>query len=148
MRWFFLDDFQDIRAPMSPAGTTKHKVWELYQESATDNSMRPVDYSTLTGLWRQLMPYVVVMKPMTDLCWFCQRNGAAITRSSNRRVEDNGVHTECLHTWTYISLSLFVCVCACLCVRVCVCVCVHVQVCVCGCVCMYGTCVCMCNYYM
>ena len=31
---------------------------------------------------------VVVMKPMSDLCWQCQKNSTAITRSANRPEEE------------------------------------------------------------
>ena len=82
-----------------PSSTSKHTVWELYQEAASIDSMRPVGYSTFTRLWRELLPYVVVTKPMTDLCWRCQRNSAAITRISNRPVEE----------------KTMVCVCECVC---------------------------------
>ena len=71
-----------------PSSTTKHQVWELYQQAASTQSMRPVCYSTFTSLWRQLLPHVVVMKPMSDLCWMCQKNSTAITRSANRPEED------------------------------------------------------------
>ena len=71
-----------------PSNTTKRHVWELYQEAATESSMRPVGYSTFTGLWKQLLPYIVVMKPMTDLCWQCQRNGTAISKSSTHPIEE------------------------------------------------------------
>ena len=67
---------------------TKHQVWELYQQAASRESMRPVSYSTFTSLWRQLVPHVVVMKPMSDLCWQCQKNSTAITRSANRPEEE------------------------------------------------------------
>ena len=62
-----------------PSSTTKHQVWDLYQEAAIVHSMRAVSYATFTSLWRQLLPHVVVMKPMSDLCWLCQRNSATIT---------------------------------------------------------------------
>ncbi len=71
-----------------PSSTTKHKVWELYQQAAAVESTRPVCYSTFTSLWRQLLPHVVVMKPMTDLCWLCQQNSTAMTRSLNRSTEE------------------------------------------------------------
>ena len=71
-----------------PSSTTKHKVWELYQQAAAVGSTRPVCYSTFTSLWRQLLPHVVVMKPMSDLCWLCQQNSTAITRSANRPEEE------------------------------------------------------------
>ena len=80
-----------------PSNTTKRHVWELYQEAATESSMRPVGYSTFTGLWKQLLPYIVVMKPMTDLCWQSQQNGTAISEFHlPYRREENGVYTECL----------------------------------------------------
>ena len=89
MQWSDLDEFLDTRAlisSFSPSSTTKHKVWELYQEAAGVQSMHPVGYSSFTGLWRQLLPHVM-MKPMSDLCWLCQCNSAAITRSANRPEE-------------------------------------------------------------
>ena len=66
-----------------PSSTTKHAIWELYLQAAATNSMRSVAYSKFTQLWRQLLPYIIVMKPMSDLCWVCQQNSAAITRSAN-----------------------------------------------------------------
>ena len=80
--------YKSADVQLLPSSTTKHKVWELYQESAAENSMRPVGYSTFTGLWRQLLPYIVVMKPMTDLCWLCQQNGSALAKCSNRSIEE------------------------------------------------------------
>ena len=71
-----------------PSSTTKHNVWELYQQAAAVGSTRPVCYSMFTFLWRQLLPHVVVMKPMSDLCWLCQQNSTATTRSANRPEEE------------------------------------------------------------
>ena len=34
-------------------------------------------------LWKQLIPFLVITKPMTDLCWTCQRNSTALSRSVN-----------------------------------------------------------------
>ena len=82
-----------------PSSTSKHTVWELYQDAASIDSMRPVGYSTFTRLWRELLPYVIVTKPVTDPCWHCQRNNAAISRISNRPVEE----------------KTMVCVCECVC---------------------------------
>ena len=93
MQWFSLVVFLATRvqtssfSPVAPPNT----VWELYQEAASIDSMRPMGYSIFTRLWRELLPYIVVMQPMTDLCWRCQRNSAAITRSSNRPVEEKSM---------------------------------------------------------
>ena len=75
-----------------PSSTTKHQVWDLYQQAAAAESTRPVSYSMFTSLWRQLLPHVVVMKPMSDLCWICQQNSTAISRSANRPEEKTLVH--------------------------------------------------------
>ena len=39
--------------------------------------------STFRKLWKQLLPYVVVCKPMSDLCWTCQQNNSRIVRQVN-----------------------------------------------------------------
>ena len=78
-----------------PSSTTKHQVWELYQQAASGGSMRSVSYSSFTSLWQQLLLHVVVMKPMTDLCWMCQKNSAAITRSANRPEEEKTLVWNC-----------------------------------------------------
>ena len=82
-----------------PSSTTKHNVWELYQQAAAVGSTRPVYYSMFTFLWRQLLPHVVVMKPMSDLCWLCQQNSSIITRSANRpEQEKTQVHSIAVAT--------------------------------------------------
>ena len=42
-----------------------------------------VGYSKFCDLWQQLTPYVLIMKPATDLCWTCQKNNGLIYRSAN-----------------------------------------------------------------
>ena len=59
--------------------------------------MRAVAYSTFTQLWRQLLPHVVVMKPMSDLCWVCQQNSTAIMRAANRPDEEKSIVSECVY---------------------------------------------------
>ncbi|KAI4794620.1 hypothetical protein KUCAC02_031949 [Chaenocephalus aceratus] len=39
--------------------------------------------STFRKLWKELTPSVIIGRPMTVLCWFCQKNNIAIYRSSN-----------------------------------------------------------------
>ena len=45
--------------------------------------MHQVHYTTFCRLWKELAPQIVVMKPMTDLCWTCQKNSAAVIKASN-----------------------------------------------------------------
>ena len=47
---------------------SKRAIWKVYQTVATSDSIRAVGYSTFTSLWRSLLPSIILMKPMTDLC--------------------------------------------------------------------------------
>ena len=58
-----------------------------------------MEQSTFLKVWRLYHPYVLVCKPMSDLCWHCQRNNSLLYRSANlpdaekeRRVGDQLVH--------------------------------------------------------
>ena len=75
--------YKNTDVKLLPSSTTKKSIWELYLQAAAASLMRAVGYSTFTSLWRQLLPNIVVMKPMSDLCWVCQQNSVAITRSAN-----------------------------------------------------------------
>ena len=67
-----------------PFSTSKKRIWLVYQEAAQqDPSVHPVAYTTFCRLWRQLLPSLLLMKPMTDLCWTCQKNSIAILRAAN-----------------------------------------------------------------
>ena len=50
--------------------------------------MRSAWYNTFCTLWRKLTPQIMVMKPMTDLCWVCQQNSSAIMRAANTPEEE------------------------------------------------------------
>jgi hypothetical protein len=64
-------------------------VWEFYQTAAAQHEgSHAVCYSLFCRLWRQLTPQVVVTKPMSDLCWTCQKNSTLIMRAHNRLVEE------------------------------------------------------------
>lgn len=67
-----------------PSSTSKRKIWEAYFEAAQQEpSVHAVAYSTFCALWRVQLPSIIMMKPMTDLCWTCQKNSTAILRSAN-----------------------------------------------------------------
>ena len=94
-----------------PSSTTKRQVWELYQQAASVESMCPVSYSTFTSLWRQLLPHVVVMKPMSDLCWMCQKNSTAITRSANRPEREKTLVCKSMRTqYIHVTLGVTKCI--------------------------------------
>ena len=59
----------------------------MFKASAESN-LRPIGFSTFCRLWRNFLPSILVMKPMTDLCWTCQKNNSAIIRSVNCSEQD------------------------------------------------------------
>lgn len=71
----------DIR--VLPTTETKSSVWRKYKKEMLEAGHRAVGNSTFRKYWRQLLPGVVIGRPMTDLCWRCQQNNQAIYRSSN-----------------------------------------------------------------
>ena len=83
--------YKDSDVKLLPSSTTKHTIWELYLQAAAASSKHAVAHSIFTQLWRQLLPNIVIMNPMSDLCWVCQQNSAAITRSANRPEEEKSV---------------------------------------------------------
>lgn len=51
--------------------------------------------SKLFGMSNNLLvPYLVVMKPMTDLCWQCQQNSAALSRTTNNPLAEKTAAVE------------------------------------------------------
>ena len=76
--------YKDSDIKLLPSNTTNRTIWDLYCQAAAGSVMRVVAYSTFTQLWHQLLPYIVVMKAMSDLCWVCQQNSTAITCAANR----------------------------------------------------------------
>ena len=72
-----------------PSSTSKRRIWKVYQQACQqDPSIHSVAYSTFCRLWRTLLPSLVLMKPMTDLCWTCQKNSTTIMRAANKSRAD------------------------------------------------------------
>jgi len=63
-------------------------VWERYKAVCVESGLRAAARTTFLRYWRELAPHILVMKPMTDLCWVCQKNSTAITRAKNMLDED------------------------------------------------------------
>jgi len=66
---------------------SKRSLWKVFQASA-DSNVRPIGYSTFCRLWRNLLPSILVIKPMTDLCWTCQKSNSSIIKSVNCSEQD------------------------------------------------------------
>ena len=72
-----------------PSSVSKRAVWRVYATASNEaESIQSVSYPTFCRLWRSLLPSIIIMKPMTDLCWQCQQNSSAILRSANMSESD------------------------------------------------------------
>ena len=68
-----------------PSSVSKRGIWRVYHSAAElDEGIHAVAYTTFCRLWRSLLPSVIIMKPMSDLCWTCHQNSAAILCAANR----------------------------------------------------------------
>ena len=67
-----------------PSSTSKRGIWKLYCGAADQvPEIHKVAYSTFCHVWKHQLPHLILMKPMTDLCWTCQKNSTAVLRSAN-----------------------------------------------------------------
>ena len=72
----------DVR--LLPSNMSKASVWRSYRTALKDKAdIKPVGYSKFVDLWNQLTPHVLIMRPMSDLCFTCQHNNTQIIRSAN-----------------------------------------------------------------
>ena len=76
-----------LSSQLLPSSTTKLNVWLVYKEACERSNKRVLAYTTFCRLWRNQVPCILVMKPMSDLCWFCQRNTNFFLRSANQPEE-------------------------------------------------------------
>lgn len=63
---------------------SKRGIWKTYHSAAEGKlNVNAAAYTTFCCLWRSLVPSVIIMKPMTDLCWTCHQNSTPILRAAN-----------------------------------------------------------------
>ena len=75
--------FKRVDVKLLPSVLSKHSLWKTYSEICTGNGQTSVGYSKLYDLWNQLCPFVVIIRPATDLCWTCEKNNNFIQKSVN-----------------------------------------------------------------
>ncbi|XP_071962639.1 uncharacterized protein [Antedon mediterranea] len=64
-----------------PTSVTKAAVWRMFKDAVLREQC--VALSTFRKLWKELLPYIIVAQPATDLCWICQKNNSLITKQVN-----------------------------------------------------------------
>lgn len=72
-------------------------VWEQYAKSSAEANLRAAAYTTFLRYWRQLAPHIMIMNPMTDQCWVCQKNSSAIMKYRNMSIESKSKVRCCYH---------------------------------------------------
>ena len=75
--------FKRIDVKLLPSNLTKRSLWKKYFDICTSTGQTSVGYSKFCDLWNQLCPFILIMRPATDLCWTCQKNNSHINKSAN-----------------------------------------------------------------
>ena len=65
-------------------------VWTEYSAASEELGLRAAAYNTCS-IWKDVIPYVTVMRPMTDLCHTCQLNSNALIKAANNTDEEKSV---------------------------------------------------------
>ena len=75
--------FKRIDLKLLPSHLTKHGLWRTYTNICIGTGKPSMGYSKFCDLWNQLCPFIVIMRPATDLCWTCQKNNNRIRNTVN-----------------------------------------------------------------
>ena len=67
---------------------TKANVHEMYNNAAEQASFRKVCLSEFKKLWQQQCPYLIIIKPATDLCLKCQLHVSVLSKLGNVTEEE------------------------------------------------------------
>lgn len=70
-----------------PSSTSKRQIYVEYVKATGATTFRLASENAFYSLWRRYLPHIIRMKPMTDLCWVCQKNSTAIVRSARTSLE-------------------------------------------------------------
>ena len=81
---------------MLPSSVSKRSVYLQYMKAKGTLTYRLAPETTFYKIWRKYLPHVIITKPMTDLCWKCQHNSAAIVRSLNSAMQNQSTVSDCL----------------------------------------------------
>ena len=75
--------FKRVNVKLLPSVLTKYSLWKTYEGICASQGHISVGYSKFCDLWNQLCPFVLIMRPATDLCWTCQKNNNLIQKTAN-----------------------------------------------------------------
>ena len=63
--------YRSDKIQLIQSSENKKKIYNYYKASCNFGNITFVCYSSFCDLWNKLVPYIVVAKPLTDLCWQC-----------------------------------------------------------------------------
>ena len=66
--------FKDLKVQLLPSSESKAFIWRQYKKVSEEENLTVMSYAKFVALWNTLTPYIVVMKPASDLCSLCQLN--------------------------------------------------------------------------
>ena len=88
--------YKHYNMQMLPSSVSKRSVYLQYMKAKGTLTYRLAPETTFYKIWRKYLPHVIITKPMTDLCWKCQHNSAAIVRSLNSTMQNQSTVSDCL----------------------------------------------------
>ncbi|CAH3189636.1 unnamed protein product [Porites lobata] len=86
--------FKDFKVQLLPSSESKASLWRRYKKASEDKNLSAVSYTKFVDLWNSLTPYIVIMKPASDLCSLCQLNNGKIAANVNVSEQEK---LNCLH---------------------------------------------------
>jgi hypothetical protein len=75
-----MNDSHESQFQVLPSSLSKKDIWKKYSEAAAPAEVKIVSYVSFVRLWRQLLPFIAISKPMSDLCWTCQQGYRKISK--------------------------------------------------------------------
>ena len=75
--------FKRVDVKLLPSVLTKYSLWKTHGGICASQGHISVGYSKFCDLWNQLCPFVLIMRPATDLCWTCQKNNNLMQQTAN-----------------------------------------------------------------
>jgi len=72
--------FKTYDISLLPSEMTKYYVYSQYVSVCSSKSGTIVGFTTFRSIWSSLLPFIILSKPATDLCWVCQLNNALINK--------------------------------------------------------------------
>lgn len=74
-------NFNDNTTLLLPSDTTQQQIHEMYEDLAATCNLRSVSLRSFQRIWKEHCPYILPMRPATDLCNKCQNYVSHIATS-------------------------------------------------------------------